>query len=225
MGIGFGSLKHMNDTIRQNREMLGKKKKKSLRDRYKEEAQKASANVGHADPEEVRMRVRQNVRRSTTHTLYARISAVTAAIFILGGLVWIFATFDFRVRKDANADKPSFIVRNYVIDEGRVNRHKYFQSGALAAETLLIDGKKHPESKSFYESGEVFRLATYFNDTLLVETYFLKNGDTIKNISAIDTSVRHISVKDPKSKKFISFDLFDGKIVEKSYAESELEVP
>jgi len=225
MGIGFGSLKHMNDTIRQNREMLGKKKKNSLRDRYKEEAQKVGVNIGNADLEEVRMRIRQNIRRSNVHSLYTRITAFTVGLLLIGGLAWVFNTVDFTIRKDANKRKPQYLIKYYPINEHLVNKSEHFQNGLPAAETFFLDGRKNHESKSWYESGELFRTATYYNDTLLTETYFLKTGDTIRNFPAADSLIRHITIEDSKTKKHIRFDVIDGKVVEKSYTESPLDIP
>ncbi len=218
MGIGFGSLKHMNDTIRQNREILRKKNKKSLRDRYKEEALKLTSITDNADPEEVRERIRQNIHHSPRTKFLTKAASIASALLILCATVWIIVLLI--KPRPVIRPKPVFLVREYPISDGLINRSEYFRSGALAAETLLYEGRKHHESNSWYESGELFRTATYYHDTLLVEMYFLKTGDTTRGFPNADSSVRHISIRDSNTNKLISFDLIDGKIVEKSYTES-----
>ncbi len=224
MNIGFGSLKQMNDTLRYNRELLGKKK--SLRDRYKEEAKKIKGNPDNADPEEISMRIRRNVRRTVFDSLNIRLILLAISICVFTMLGWLVVTMDFTVSKEVYNTKSLFIVEDYPINENLTSRSEYFHSGLLAGETFLLNGRKHHNSQSWYESGELFRSATYYNDTLLLETYFFKSGDTIRNFPIINGSiVRRITFKDPARNRLIRLDFFDGKIIEKSYSESPLGLP
>ena len=118
---------------------------------------------------------------------------------------------------------PKSVLFKTVISEnegGEQLKVEYFAGGPKASETRLKNGLKHQNSESYYETGEQFRSALYFKDTLITETYFYKNGDTIKNFPVINKGeVMHVVIHAvPKSKK-IEFDFYDGKIITGTYKE------
>jgi antitoxin component YwqK of YwqJK toxin-antitoxin module len=113
-----------------------------------------------------------------------------------------------------------------VYNQGDNTIHKidYFPKGSKAAETFLKNGLKHQNSESYYQTGEQFRSALYYYDTLVTEVYFFKSGDTIKNFPMItDSEVHHIKAIDKSNSAEIQFDFYDGKIIHNTYQETKLD--
>ncbi|UII26847.1 hypothetical protein LVD15_26740 [Fulvivirga maritima] len=100
-------------------------------------------------------------------------------------------------------------------------RVDYYKRGGKAAETKYQDSLRHQNSESYYPSGERFRSALYYKDSLLKDLYFFKNGDTIKNFPHVTPDkVYHLKLLSPDS-QIVSFDYFDGKILPDSYKRAE----
>ena len=85
--IGFGSLKQMNDTLRANRAAL--KRKKSVREVYKQEIRKTSASIEHQDIEHVRARVVARVKRNRVREILERTAAAIFALLLIALIAWI----------------------------------------------------------------------------------------------------------------------------------------
>ena len=84
---------------------------------------------------------------------------------------------------------------------------------------MMKDSLKHQNSESYYLSGEQFRSALYFNDSLIIEYYFYKNGDTIFDYPKVDpTKVYQISLK--QLDKTIRFKVLDFKVLRDTYMET-----
>ena len=91
------------------------------------------------------------------------------------------------------------------------------------SEVNYKNGMKHQNAESYYSTGEQFRSAAYFYDTLIVDYYFFKSGDTIKGFPKLfDGQVHRLFFKTPDNKSNISFDYWDGKIIPGSYQEYNL---
>ena len=74
----------------------------------------------------------------------------------------------------------TFENRNGVAN-GLIHLHEIDSSGKLGIIYTYQDGKKNGMFKNFYNSGELYRLGTYKNDTLVDHIfYFEPNGDTMK---------------------------------------------
>jgi hypothetical protein len=221
MNIGFGSLRQMADTLKYNRDLLGKKK--SARDRYKEEIKKSTARGETVNLEEVRLRVEAHLKRGKVNQKVALISSTILITLLIGSVAWFLTSFEFTRKKEhiyKHKERFFHVSHSKLSDEFEI-KEEFFPSGPKAAETIYKGRWKHHKSQSFYESGEPFRIATYFNDTLLTEVYFLKSGDTIRNMPVADTINIYHFEKIIENKQ-IDFSLFDGKIIGGSYKEKIL---
>jgi hypothetical protein len=216
---GFGSLKQMIDTFKYNRDLLGKKK--TARERQKEEIRIRSSTYENVNIDYLRARVSAKLKRNKTQEIISAFLAVSLLLIVVGGVVWIFVSVDSTTKEEPSS--PFFNTIDYRQSNGLVLRTDYYVGGPKAAETSMKDGLKHQNSESFYSTGEQFRSALYYYDTLVREFYFFKNGDTIKNFPLIpDNIVRHITLRDVKHEKKIEFDFIDGKIILGTYRESWL---
>jgi antitoxin component YwqK of YwqJK toxin-antitoxin module len=220
MGLGFGVLKQMSDTFKYNRDLLGKKK--ALKEIYKDEIMKRPTTSENQDLELVRLRVEGALRRNRTHELFAKVVAVLSLSALLGGIVWASIAIDFTPAKRKKYEDKSKLFRTKMYDHSKELKLKadYFPGGPKASETLIKDGLRHQNSESYYESGEQFRSALYYYDTLVNDIYFYKSGDTIRNFPAVyDQEVHRITLHDNTGRKKIEFDLYDGKIIQGTYME------
>ncbi|MBL6445123.1 hypothetical protein JMN32_02310 [Fulvivirga sp. 29W222] len=106
-------------------------------------------------------------------------------------MLFIFLTWKFlnsqnyTPKIEKKEQKPHFKTVTYPLNEQRTLKVEYFNFGPKSAETNLKNGLKHQNTESYYASGEQFRSAAYFYDTLVTEVYFYKNGDIIKNFPSI----------------------------------------
>lgn len=116
-----------------------------------------------------------------------------------------------------------FTSKVYPLENGLELKLEFLRAGPKIAETKYKNGRKHQTTESYYASGEQFRSALYDNDTLVVDYYFFKNGDTIPDFSAdYADKVRHFATRNSGGNKIISFDYWDGKIVPETYQEYDL---
>ena len=224
MGLGFGALKQMSDSFKYNRDLLGKKK--SVREIYKDEIKKRGTNLEGQNLEFVRLRVAKALKRNRIKELIRKVLAGLALAGVVIGIVWVALEIDFMPKKVNRYEDKSTLFKTIVYEhsDGLQLKTDYFQSGPKASETLLKDGLRHQNSESYYESGEQFRSALYFYDTLVTDIYLYKSGDTIKNFPAkYDQQVYHITLLDKARKKEIEFDFYDGKIIQGTYKEKILE--
>lgn len=133
MGMGFGSLKGMIDTFRYNREILGKKK--TLKEKHKEEVKSRSARHEDANLEEVKLCVAHHLKRNTTYDLVSRVAAGFLVVVAIGFLIWLLLTVDFTwTEKGRYSDKDhlyeTIIYQRYQDDLDL--RTYYFPSGPKA---------------------------------------------------------------------------------------------
>lgn len=216
---GFGSLKQMSDTFKYNRDLLGKKK--TARERQKDEIRIRSSTYENVNIDYVKARVSAKLKRNKTQEIISAFLAVALLLIVVGGVVWIFFSVD--STKNVEPSLQFFNTIDYRQSNGLVLRTDYYVGGPKAAETTMKDGLKHQNSESFYSTGEQFRSASYYYDTLVREFYFFKNGDTIKNFPMIpDSVVARVTLRDVKHERKIEFDFIDGKIILGTYRESRL---
>ena len=219
MGLGFGALKQMSDTFKYNRDLLGKKK--SVREIYKEEIKKRGSAPDKQTLEYVRQRVSKALQRNRTEIL-AKAAAILTLVGIVTGIIWGVITIDFTPSKKSKYTDKSALFNTVIYEHSKDLKLKtdYFNHGPKASETFLKDEMRHQNSESYYESGEQFRSALYYYDTLLTDVYYYKSGDTIRNFPAIyDQEVHRITLHDKKRGKKIEFDFYDGKIIQGTYTE------
>jgi hypothetical protein len=217
---GFGVLKQMNDTLKANRELLGKKK--SIREIYKDEVRKRTSTEDNQNLEYVRQRVAKTLKRNRVKEIISQIIVITTLVGVVIGIIWGITRIDFTPAKRNRYKDKSVLFSTKIYDHSEELELKkdYFPGGPKASETFLKEGLKHQNSESYYESGEQFRSALYYYDTLITDIYFYKSGDTIKNFPAIyDQEVHHITLNPISKRKKIEFDFYDGKIIGGTYYE------
>ncbi len=217
--IGGGFVKGMMDTIQYNRGLLGKKK--SLKERYKEEIKNRVVVNREQDIKAVELRVSARLKVNKVHERWSRISVIVFLVFTVVVLLWIIFSVDFSWKsKGKYADKDR-LFKTVVYERFKDQMDLlvlYFPSGIKAQEMFLKEGKKHQNSESYYETGEQFRSALYYYDSLVNELYFFKNGDTIKNFPTIrDGNVHHLKFPDRVAGYNVAFDFYEGKIIQGTY--------
>ncbi len=223
MGLGWGSLKHMIDVTKYNREILGKKKKP--KELYKDELKRKGTRFTNQDISEIRKRVEGKLRRNRTEEIIARISAFLLLGTIVVGAIWLLTTLDFSLKKGLNEINKEDLFTKFVgtKSNGLELKTEYYHHGTKAADTFYKNGQKHQNSESYYETGEQFRSALYYYDSLVTEVYFYKTGDTIPNFPVItDNEIHRIRILNKYKSKQIEFDFYDGKIIKGTYKEFEI---
>lgn len=230
MGMLGGFLKQMNDSIKYNRALLkknDKSKSKQIRDAFKDEVRNRSSSYENVNLDELKKRVRNKLQRNKTQEILARALALSIIITLIIGLGWLFSKIEFTVEKPVPYSNKSTLFKTLIYPDAREGydlKIDFYNDGPKAAETLLKDGLKHQNSESYYLSGEQFRSALYYKDTLIREIYFYKTGDTIKNFPVVnEKEVFHIKLHNTTKNKVIEFDLYDGKIISGSYREKNNE--
>jgi len=207
-----GFLKHMTDSIKYNRDLI--KNRKSLNDIYRQEAKKGS---GHINQKDVKERVALYLKRRRKVTLISKVSSLLLLSAVIIGIYVSISNFKSSEDKESLKRRPYFNAVIYNKPANEQVKIDYYWYGPKAAETRLKNGLKHQNSESYYSSGEQFRSALYYKDSLIVDLYFFKSGDTIKNFPNVSSSeVQHIELKRSDSSK-VSFDYFDGKVIYGSY--------
>jgi hypothetical protein len=220
MMLGGGFLKNMADTLKYNREILGKKK--TPQEKLKESVKHQTSKTSTYDIDMVKLRVSLHLKRSRGAEVAKKIGAVVMIILVVMLLFNLSKKYS---EKSSNASitKEDFFKTAFYIQDDSITvlKRDHFKSGPKAMETFLVNGYKHQFATSYYETGERFRSALYYYDTLIQETYFFKDGDTIKGISFHDDAiVYHIRVSHQVRKTLVEFDIIDGKIMENSYHET-----
>ncbi|HEX6893245.1 MAG TPA: hypothetical protein VF141_21190 [Chryseolinea sp.] len=217
--LGFGSLRQMNDTIKANRDLL--RKKKRAIERQKDEIRIRPSSFENVNLDYVTARVSAKLKRNKGQELAAAFLSIAVILGVVAVVIWIAYSTDYSFRKEPVS--TFFNTMTYRLPNGLVLKTDYYTEGPKAAETTMKDGMRHQNSESFYPTGEQFRSALYYYDTLVRQVYFYKNGDTIKSFPAIaDTVLTHITLRNAKYNRKIEFDFIDGKIVTGTYRELPL---
>lgn len=221
--LGEGFLKQMADTLKYNRDLLGKRK--SARELYKEEVKSRSSTYQNVDIHELRVRVAHRLKRNRFYEFINRTIANLLVIAFFYGLYWLITSKDLFVIGERKEKLGSSYFRTTIYHQsaGIDLRVDYYPRGPKASETFFKDGLRHNNSESYYQTGEQFRSALYYRDTLITELYLFKSGDTIKNFPQIvDDRIHHIKVIHNRMKKRVHFDFYDGKILPDTYKEYPL---
>ncbi len=217
-GGGFGSLDAMNKTISNNRNLLKKKRGfEVLKENFSRtknvrvfKFKKASKEYLSQLGEETRTRGK------------IRFIKVFIAIFFIFCLVG--SAFYKLMKQPVESQMEKvyrskyFTSKSYSIEKGMILKVDYFSHGQKAVETKYLNGLRHQNSESWYPSGEQFRSAVYWKDTLINEVYFYPNGDTLNNFATTHTdSISFVRLFDRKKDKVYSFYFSDGRILPSSY--------
>lgn len=221
-----GFLKQMNDTMQQNRRLLrksDKSKSKQVREAYNEEIKRQASRYDHVDVEALKERVRKRVQRNIVQEKLIKETALTFVVVFIIGVTGVIISFDFNVKKKLPFGDTSTLFKTEEYPDEKIGykrKVEYYHNGPKAAESLIKNGLKHQNSESYYPSGEQFRSALYYYDTLVREVYFFKDGDTIKNFPIVDHhKVYQIKLPRPNKKRTVEFYFFDGKIIQETYRE------
>ncbi|MBX2965806.1 MAG: hypothetical protein KF845_06650 [Cyclobacteriaceae bacterium] len=201
-----------------------KSKSKQVREAYRDEVKKQASRYENVDIDALKERVRKKIQRNVVQERITRVISLTFLTAIVLTGVWAIVSFDFTVKNESPfANKEAlFITKIYPHDQpGYKLKVDYYHHGAKAAETMTKDGLNHQTSESYYSTGEQFRSALYYYDTLIREVYFYKDGDTIKNFPVTDyQKVYQVKLQRPDKKTTIEFYFYDGKIIQYTYHES-----
>lgn len=190
---------------------------------YKDEIRQRGSTYNKQDLEHVRQRVAEALRRNKTQEAITRVVAFLGILMLITGVIWVLTEVDFKVKEKGKYEDKSALFNTVMHEQsdGLKLKVDYFIHGSKAAETKFKDGLKHQNSESYYQTGEQFRSALYYYDTLIVDIYFYKSGDTIKNFPVItDDQIHHVTFFNEKSAKKIELDFYDGKIIKDSYKET-----
>ena len=229
-----GFLDQMRKTIQQNRNLLKRttffnQRDYRIYDKPLAQKEKGAVIEPTAVDEETLRQIRIKLKKQ-------RRSKRIKAFFIFGFATSLIGFILFKIlngpRKDnrfVHEESPKtnkhFKAVNRPIGKGRILRIEYFNFGPKSAETKYKNGMKHQQSTSFYPTGEVFRAAAYFYDTLITEVYYYKNGDTIKNFPGhMSQTIQHITLV-PNDSLRLNFDFYDGKIMTGTYIETATSCP
>ncbi|MCZ8353139.1 MAG: hypothetical protein O9340_00280 [Cyclobacteriaceae bacterium] len=223
MMMGGGFLRQMNETIKYNRDLLGNKIK--LIDKLKNKSRNRNVIYSQENEAYVKERLNLSIKRiGKQHFYYKLLSwliAIPFLIFLIAGITKL-------------VDKPKifntqtkgtilFTKKIQVISKETKLEIFYFSHGLRAEETYYQNGLKQFESTSYYESGEVFRKATYFQDTLVSENFFFKNGSSIESIPELTPNkVVSVSLINNTKDTLVMFKCFNKKIIEASYVVYEI---
>lgn len=226
MGMMGGFLKQMNDTMQQNRRLLrksDKSKSKQVREAYNEEIKRQALRYEHVDVDALKERVRKKVHRNIIQEKIIKTIALTVLATFVVAVIWVIISFDFTVKKKSPFTDSQSLFKTEIHPHDQAGyslKVDYYHHGPKAAESLIKNGLKHQNSESYYPSGEQFRSALYYYDTLVREVYFFKDGDTIKNFPIVDHhKVYQIKLPRPNKKRTVEFYFFDGKIIQETYRE------
>jgi hypothetical protein len=210
--------------MKYNRDLLGKKK--SVREIYKDEIKQRGTTYDRQNLEFVRQRVAATLKRNRTHEIITRTTAILLIIVLVIGTIWALTTIDLKTKSKGKYEDKSalFNTTTYEQANGLTLKTDYFIHGTKAADTYFKKGLKHQNSESYYQSGEQFRSALYYYDSLVTDIYFYKSGDTIKNFPIItDTQVHHITLFNKEQTIKIEFDYYDGKLIKDTYKETRVD--
>lgn len=218
--MGFGMRK---EVYTRRPKKAFKKIKKAYEQEVKRNASKNLVLKTDKIDEDLKQRIRKKIRSQERTRISITVLATLIAILAIGILL-NFLIENYMKNRDklhpskkvANLFNRKFFKKNnevYQIAD-------YYRFGGIASAFRIKDRMKHQNSESYYFTGEQFRTALYYYDSLIVEYYLYKTGDTISNYPKIDSDkIYHISLKHPKTNATIKFDVLDYKVLLDSYVE------
>ena len=171
----------MNDAIKNNRSILGKRK--SFKDFREDEIRHRLSNFDNSNYEELESRIEQKYREIDQKRRQAKIKALLIVVLLpicIGAVGWFAYKGVIDHQEKVTAIKP-FKEKLYTNSEGVSLKEDYYRNGPIAARTELQNGITHGKSESFYPTGELFRQAEYEEDKLITVHYYFKSGDPIND--------------------------------------------
>lgn len=212
---GFGFLRHMIDSIKYNSNILGKKRPlKELNTTLK------SGYGKTGNPQHLKKVVDMRAAKRRKELIRNRIIALSIAVFFI--LFWLFITHKY-YSPHFGKKKTYFEVRVRQISENELIRTHYYILGGKAQDTRYRNGLRHQNSESYYETGEQFRSALYYKDTLITEIFLSKQLDTLSVV--LETKGKVYStlwLKDRRQQRIIQVGYQKGRIIPSTYMELPL---
>jgi hypothetical protein len=220
--IGGGFLKAMKDAVDYNRSLLGhdpdriySRRKRTRR----EKLEGGPVDIRHVEGILVARR-KYRERNATVNVVFVWV----VMAMVIGVTTWIGYVY-FRSEPTSKTEKPmarpEYFMKSFSQQaDGFEILIEHYKNGSKAAETGMRYGKKHQQSESFYQTGEQFRSALYYYDTLVREVYRYRNGDTIHHFPRVTMDqVYHVTIPVEGEHPGLRFDFFDGKILLGTYRE------
>jgi hypothetical protein len=135
---------------------------------------------------------------------------VAIAVFFI--FFWYFFTHEYYSPHFGKKEKNYTIKTRYISTSEMIRTH-YYKHGGKAQDMRYKNGLRHQNSESYYETGEQFRSALYYFDTLVTEVFFNKNRDTIyiRNVSPGNPST--LELEDRKNNVIIKVEYENGLIL------------
>ncbi len=203
---GFGFLRHMIDSIKQNTALKGSKK--SLRELTKDSHFKYG-NTG--DPAQLENVVRLRSEKRRKERIRNQLIAISIAIFFL--FFGYFITQEY-YSPQFDKEKTLYTVKVTRISDNEFLRTHYFMLGGKAQDMRFKNGLRHQHSESYYESGYQFRSALYYYDTLVTEVFFSPEGDTLELITKTEMHDNAILLfRNRQRNKLIQVGYIQGRIL------------
>lgn len=227
---GWGSLSAMNKTIERNRALLKRKSlfEKKEQNRFGKSTIRQEEYKEEAVRPEVLDQIRQKLKsqrrwKFIKGTLVLSLSAMLVAFIIFRILNNPKYFYDYNIKESHHPRVKYFKTITTPLGEGVSRKREFFNGGPRSAETFYQHGLKHGKSRSYYQTGELFRSAMYDSGLLITETYLYRKGDTIQRFPALhDRHVYAMEMYNKDKTKTIEFYLYDAKILTNSYKETNI---
>lgn len=220
--IGGGFLKAMKDAMEYNRSLLGHDPDRiySRRKRTgREKLEGGPVDMRHVEGILVARRS-YRAKRASLHRI-ATWFLVLVILVVTGQIVYEYFELGREKKKKKSIVTHDYFMKSFSQEvNGLVFLIEHYKNGSKAAETGMMYGQKHQQSESFYQTGEQFRSALYYYDTLVREVYLYRNGDTIHHFPRVTMDqVYHVTIPVDGEHPGLRFDFFDGKILLGTYRE------
>jgi hypothetical protein len=165
----------------------------------------------------IRNRIKKEERKRLIKVILATIISLSLFYLLINLLLKDYMRD--RQRRLPSVDVAKIFNRKYFKENGEIYTiADYYKFGGIASSFRIKNGLKHQNSESYYFTGEQFRSALYYYDSLVIEYYFYKDGDTITNFPQIDhRKINHVSLIHPKTRDVVDFDVIDYKVIVDSY--------
>ncbi len=166
--------------------------------------------------EALKHRIRSNIIQERRKLVALRVLVTSIIMAIIGRGIYSANQSFIETNKIRYAPNVAKIFNRKIIQKNKkaYTIVDYYRGGGIASSFKYKNNLKHQNSESYYSTGEQFRSALYYYDTLVVEYYFYKNGDTIKNYPAVNPDrVSIITLSQKNSKKKTVLKVLDYKVL------------
>lgn len=166
--------------------------------------------------EGLKYRIKSKIIQERRKTIALRVLATLIIMVIIGIAIYSGNQSFIETNKIRYAPNVAKIFNRIIIPKNNKEYTivDYYRGGGIASSFKYKNNLKHQNSESYYSTGEQFRSALYYYDTLVVEYYFYKNGDTIKNYPKVNPDrVSKITLSQKNSAQKIVLRVLDYKVL------------